>query len=88
MAAGTTTMPVAQSTRRLGNLEVSGLGLGCMNVCFGFGPDIEKQNAIDLFRYAYEQGVRFFDTAEAYGPYVTTELGSSLPQCCLRQSQR
>jgi aryl-alcohol dehydrogenase-like predicted oxidoreductase len=62
--------------RTLGNsaLEVSALGLGCMGLSFGYGPATESQAAIKLIRAAYEQGVTFFDTAEAYGPNVNEEL--------------
>jgi aryl-alcohol dehydrogenase-like predicted oxidoreductase len=55
-------------------LEVSALGLGCMGLSFGFGPATEKSEAIKLIRTAYERGVTFFDTAEAYGPYANEEL--------------
>ena len=47
-------------------LEVSALGLGCMGLSFGYGPATDKQTGIKLIRAAYEQGVTFFDTAEAY----------------------
>jgi len=62
--------------RRLGtsDLEVSAIGLGCMGLSFGYGPATEKQQAIALIRSAYERGVTFFDTAEAYGPFVNEEL--------------
>lgn len=62
--------------RQLGNsgLEVSALGLGCMGLSFGYGPATEKEEAIKLIRHAYERGVTFFDTAEAYGPYTNEEL--------------
>jgi aryl-alcohol dehydrogenase-like predicted oxidoreductase len=62
--------------RLLGNsgLEVSALGLGCMGLSFGYGPATEKQNAIKLIRGAFERGVTFFDTAEAYGPFDNEEL--------------
>lgn len=62
--------------RILGNsgLEVSALGLGCMGLSFGYGPAADKQDAIRLIRAAYEKGVTFFDTAEAYGPYTNEEL--------------
>jgi len=50
-------------------LEVSALGLGCMGLSFGYGPATNKEDAIRLIRNAYELGVIFFDTAEAYGPY-------------------
>jgi aryl-alcohol dehydrogenase-like predicted oxidoreductase len=62
--------------RQLGNsgLEVSALGLGCMGLSFGYGPATEKQEAIKLIRAAFERGITFFDTAEAYGPYTNEEL--------------
>jgi len=55
-------------------LEVSALGLGCMGLSFGLGPAINKQDAINLIRAAYDKGVTFFDTAEAYGPFTNEEL--------------
>lgn len=67
--------------RTLGNsgLEVSALGLGCMGLSYGYGPATEKEQAIKLIRAAYEGGVTFFDTAEAYGPNVNEEvLGEAL----------
>jgi aryl-alcohol dehydrogenase-like predicted oxidoreductase len=62
--------------RKLGrsDLEVSALGFGCMGLSFGYGPPLEKQNAISLIRDAFESGVTFFDTAEAYGPFTNEEL--------------
>lgn len=62
--------------RRLGksNLEVSALGLGCMGLSYGYGPATEQQEAIALIRAAFDRGVTFFDTAEAYGPYKNEEL--------------
>src|SRR6266536_404583 len=67
---------MAMKKRKLGNggLEVSALGLGCMGLSFGYGPATEKIEAIKLIRAAYERGVTFFDTAEAYGPYANEEL--------------
>src|SRR6202008_890002 len=55
-------------------LEVSALGFGCMGLSFGYGPATERNEAIKLIRAAYERGVTFFDTAEAYGPYANEEL--------------
>jgi len=55
-------------------LEVSALGLGCMGLSFGYGPATDKSNAINLIRAAYDKGVTFFDTAEAYGPFENEEL--------------
>jgi aryl-alcohol dehydrogenase-like predicted oxidoreductase len=62
--------------RKLGksNLEVSALGLGCMGMSFGYGPAKDKQEMISLIRTAVEGGVTFFDTAEAYGPFMNEEL--------------
>jgi aryl-alcohol dehydrogenase-like predicted oxidoreductase len=62
--------------RKLGKstLEVSALGLGCMGLSYGYGPATEKQQAISLIRTAFERGVTFFDTAEAYGPYTNEAL--------------
>jgi aryl-alcohol dehydrogenase-like predicted oxidoreductase len=62
--------------RKLGknNLDVSALGLGCMGLSSGFGPPVEKQYGISLIRAAFERGVTFFDTAEAYGPFANEEL--------------
>jgi aryl-alcohol dehydrogenase-like predicted oxidoreductase len=62
--------------RKLGssNLEVSAIGLGCMGLSYGYGPAADRQDAIKLIRSAAELGVTFFDTAEAYGPFVNEEL--------------
>jgi aryl-alcohol dehydrogenase-like predicted oxidoreductase len=62
--------------RKLGksNLEVSALGLGCMGMSFGYGPAGDTQEMIALIRAAVERGVTFFDTAEAYGPFINEEL--------------
>ncbi len=56
------------------SLEVSALGLGCMGLSYGYGPAAEKAEAIKLIRRAYELGVTFFDTAEAYGPFLNEEV--------------
>lgn len=55
-------------------LAVSALGLGCMGLSFGYGPATDKQEAIKLIRAAFERGVTFYDTAEAYGPYVNEQV--------------
>lgn len=62
--------------RKLGNsgLEVSALGLGCMGLSYGYGPATATADGIRLIRTAFERGVTFFDTAEAYGPYKNEEL--------------
>ena len=63
-------------TRKLGTggLEVSAIGLGCMGMSVNYGPAPDKQEMIALIRTAVERGVTFFDTAEAYGPFVNEEL--------------
>jgi aryl-alcohol dehydrogenase-like predicted oxidoreductase len=54
--------------------EVSAIGLGCMGLSFGYGPATDTEQAIKLIRTAFERGVTFFDTAEAYGPFKNEEL--------------
>ncbi|QDK80476.1 aldo/keto reductase [Spirosoma sp. KCTC 42546] len=63
-------------TRLVGTsgLRVSALGLGCMGLSYGYGPATDKQDAINLIRAAFDKGITFFDTAEAYGPFVNEEL--------------
>ena len=58
---------------------VSALGLGCMGLNYAYGPGPGKQEAISLIREAFEIGVTFFDTAEAYGPFTNEEwVGEAL----------
>jgi aryl-alcohol dehydrogenase-like predicted oxidoreductase len=67
--------------RKLGNsqLEVSAIGLGCMGLSVGYGPATGRKDAVALIRAAFDRGVTFFDTAEAYGPFVNEEvLGEAL----------
>jgi aryl-alcohol dehydrogenase-like predicted oxidoreductase len=63
-------------TRQLGKNgpQVSAIGLGCMGLSYAYGPALEKQAAITLLRDAFDKGVNFFDTAEAYGPGTNEEL--------------
>jgi len=63
-------------TRTLGSsgLEVSAIGLGCMGFSQSYGPAGSHEDAIALIRAAVDRGVTFFDTAEAYGPWVNEEL--------------
>ena len=67
-------------TRKLGQggLEVSALGFGCMGLSFGYGPAQTKQDAIALIRQAFENGVTFFDTAEAYGALNEEMVGEAV----------
>jgi aryl-alcohol dehydrogenase-like predicted oxidoreductase len=61
-------------TRRLGNLTVSSLGLGCMGMSHGYGRFPDRREMIALARTAVERGITFFDTAEAYGPWTNEEI--------------
>jgi aryl-alcohol dehydrogenase-like predicted oxidoreductase len=61
-------------TRKLGKLEVSELGSGCMSISANYGPPADKSQGIKVIRTAYVNGVRFFDTAEVYGPYTNEVL--------------
>ena len=60
--------------RKIGNLEVSAIGFGCMGLNFSYGEVLEKSDAVAVLRAAVERGVTFFDTAEAYGPFTNEEL--------------
>ncbi len=55
-------------------LEVSALGFGCMGISFGYGPARSREEGLAIIRAAIDGGVTFFDTAEAYGPYLNEEL--------------
>ena len=65
---------IKMKKRKLGGLEVSELGLGCMNMAGNYNPPADKQQSIKTIRTAFENGVTFFDTAEVYGPYIDEEL--------------
>ena len=61
-------------TRQLGALEVSAIGLGCMGLSTNYGDPVDTDHGVQLIRTAYELGVTFFDTAEAYGPFTNETL--------------
>jgi pyridoxine 4-dehydrogenase len=63
-------------TRTLGRggLTVSALGFGCMGLSFGYGPATDRPASIAIIRAAVEAGVTFFDTAEAYGPFLNEQV--------------
>jgi aryl-alcohol dehydrogenase-like predicted oxidoreductase len=63
-------------TRQLGRngLTVSELGLGCMGLSYGYGPATDTADAIRLIRAGFERGITFFDTAEAYGPFINESV--------------
>jgi aryl-alcohol dehydrogenase-like predicted oxidoreductase len=66
--------PFIQQRRKLGSLEVSSLGFGCMNMTWAYGPPVERQHAVAVIRAAHDHGVTFFDTAEIYGPFTSEEF--------------
>jgi len=61
-------------TRKLGKLEVSEIGSGCMSIMANYGPPADRAQGIKTIRTAIEKGVTFFDTAEVYGPFTDEEL--------------
>jgi len=61
-------------TRKLGNLEVSALGAGCMSISANYGPPADRKQGIDVIRRAHDKGVTLFDTAEVYGVYANEDL--------------
>ncbi|MBE3639982.1 aldo/keto reductase [Mangrovicoccus algicola] len=62
-------------TRRLGSLEVSPIGMGCMSMAPGFyNPAPEPQDMVRVLRNAHELGITFFDTAEVYGPFISERI--------------
>jgi aryl-alcohol dehydrogenase-like predicted oxidoreductase len=61
-------------TRKLGTLEVSEIGSGCMSISANYGPAVDRDQGIGVIRTAYERGVTFFDTAEVYGPFTNEDL--------------
>jgi len=63
-------------SRKLGNsgLEVSALGMGCMNLSFGTGKAVDINVGVDVIRTGFEKGITFFDTAEGYGPFTNERL--------------
>lgn len=69
----------AMPQRRLGALEVSAIGLGCLPMVGYYGGSYAKKDMIALIRRAFDSGVTFFDTAEVYGPYTSEEwVGEAL----------
>ncbi|MDX0952780.1 aldo/keto reductase [Sinorhizobium medicae] len=64
----------SMGVRKLGSLQVSAIGLGCLDMVgyYGGGPR-DRKSMVSLIRAAFEQGVTFFDTAEVYGPYISEE---------------
>lgn len=61
-------------TRKIGSLEVSAIGLGCMSFASTYGQAGDPKDAVRIIRGAFDLGVTHFDTAEAYGPFSNEEL--------------
>jgi aryl-alcohol dehydrogenase-like predicted oxidoreductase len=61
-------------TRKLGKLEVSQIGAGCMSISANYGPPADRNQGIQVIHAAHERGVTFFDTAEVYGPFTNEDL--------------
>lgn len=72
--AAETAAPGMSRKRRLGPLEVSPIGLGCMSGSAFFFPLPGKARMISVIRQAHDRGVTLFDTAELYGPFTNEEV--------------
>ena len=69
-ASGSTSAPAAPGRRRLGKLEVSSVGMGVQNMARKYDTTVPyRPEMIAIIRAAYDGGITFFDTAEAYGPH-------------------
>lgn len=67
------------TSRFLGTLAVSPLGLGCLPMVGYYGGTYSGKDMIALIRRAFDKGITFFDTAEVYGPHISEEwVGEAL----------
>jgi aryl-alcohol dehydrogenase-like predicted oxidoreductase len=61
--------------RRIGDLEVGAIGLGCMGMTYAYTTDMpSEQSRIDVIRRAVDLGANLIDTADVYGPHTSEEL--------------
>lgn len=60
-------------TRKLGDLEVSAVGLGCMGMSAFYGSHDDNES-VKVIHYALDHGVTLLDTADMYGPWTNEEL--------------
>jgi len=58
-------------TRKLCDIEVSAVGMGCMAFSHGYGKIPDEEYSIDAIQNAYRHGCTFFDTAEVYSPNLS-----------------
>lgn len=73
--AGASANSQSMPMRKLGTLEVSAISLGCMSMNSGnYNPPRDKREMIPVIHAAFDRGVNYFDTAEAYGPFINEEL--------------
>ena len=69
------TSPARDGRRRLGALEVSGVGLGVQNMSRTYQTTVPyRPEMIDIIRTAFDRGVTFYDAAEAYGPHEVERI--------------
>ncbi|KAF0923676.1 hypothetical protein E2562_006653 [Oryza meyeriana var. granulata] len=62
-------------------LEVSKLGFGCMGLTGVYNAPVAEEDGVAVVRHAFDAGVTFFDTADAYGPHTNEVLlGKALKQ--------
>ena len=59
------------NTRKLRDIEVSAVGMGCMAFSHGYGKIPEERYSMEAIRNSYEHGCRLFDTAEVYSPNLS-----------------
>ena len=78
--AKSSTQAPKNGRRKLGTLEVSNVGLGVQNMSRKYETTVPyRPEMINIIRAAYDHGVTFFDTAEAYGPFECERiLGESI----------
>lgn len=67
--------PSASDHRRLGKLEVSSIGMGVQNMHRTYPTTVPyRPEMLNILRAAYDHGITFFDTAEAYGPFENEKI--------------
>jgi aryl-alcohol dehydrogenase-like predicted oxidoreductase len=64
----------AKKKRKIGSLEVSPIGLGCMSMAGVYNAPMPKGEMVKVIHKAVDMGVDFFDTAEVYGPFYSEEI--------------